>query len=25
VYLGFPDSHLIQQQVSITRRRKGGW
>ena len=25
VYLGFPDSHLVQQQVSITRRRKGGW
>jgi hypothetical protein len=23
VYLGFPDSHLIQQQVSITRQRKG--
>ena len=25
VYLGFPDSHLVQQQVSITRRRKGSW
>ena len=25
VYLGFPDSHLVQQQVSITRRRTGGW
>jgi RNase P subunit RPR2 len=25
VFLGFPDSHLAQQQVSITRRRKSGW
>jgi hypothetical protein len=25
VYLGFPDSHLQQQQVSVTRRRRGGW
>jgi ribosomal protein S27E len=25
VFLGFPDSHLAQQQVSMTRRRKSGW
>jgi|GEM_PF-1732210 RNase P subunit RPR2 len=25
VYLGFPDSHLVQQQVSVTRRPKGEW